>query len=227
MIPKMEFPRPDRQRGDWLNLNGQWEFKLLPDGVGSDAPEGFDRQITVPFSWVSPLSGVAENVKGVGWYRRTVSFPVRGRLFLCFGAVDYISDVYVNGKHLCHHQGGYNPFEMEVTEIWQDGENEIVVRAEDDQKENQTYGKQGYGEIQGIWQTVWLENRGPEYIDSFRFYTKISGDVTLRVKACAADGAKVTAVFDGKEFSGAVENGGAEIAMHFDDTRLWSPECPE
>ena len=227
MIPKMEFPRPDRQRGDWLNLNGQWEFKLLPDGVGSDAPEGFDRQITVPFSWVSPLSGVAENVKGVGWYRRTVSFPVRGRLFLCFGAVDYISDVYVNGRHLCHHQGGYNPFEMEVTEIWQDGENEIVVRAEDDQKENQTYGKQGYGEIQGIWQTVWLENRGPEYIDSFRFYTKISGDVTLRVKACAADGAKVTAIFDGKEFSGAVENGGAEIAMHFDDTRLWSPECPE
>ena len=116
-----------------MNLNGQWEFKLLPDGVGSDAPEGFDRQITVPFSWVSPLSGVAENVKGVGWYRRTVSFPVRGRLFLCFGAVDYISDVYVNGRHLCHHQGGYNPFEMEVTEIWQDGENEIVVRAEDDQ----------------------------------------------------------------------------------------------
>ena len=51
--------------------------------------------------------------------------------------------------------------------------------------------------------------------------------MTLRVKACAADGAKVTAVFDGKEFSGAVENGGAEIAMHFDDTRLWSPECPE
>ncbi len=47
MIPKMEFPRPDRQRGDWLNLNGQWEFKLLPDGVGSDAPEGFDRVFRV------------------------------------------------------------------------------------------------------------------------------------------------------------------------------------
>ena len=65
MIPKMEFPRPDRQRGDWLNLNGQWEFKLLPDGVGSDAPEGFDRQITVPFSWVSPLSGMAPAGKSI------------------------------------------------------------------------------------------------------------------------------------------------------------------
>ena len=64
MIPKPEFPRPDRERKDWLNLNGEWDFKLLPDGVGEDCAENFDRKIQVPFSWVSPLSGVGENVKG-------------------------------------------------------------------------------------------------------------------------------------------------------------------
>ena len=153
MIPKMEFPRPDRQRGDWLNLNGQWEFKLLPDGVGSDAPEGFDRQITVPFSWVSPLSGVAENVKGVGWYRRTVSFPVRGRLFLCFGAVDYIAKVYVNGKYVGAHKGGYNPFSFDITDYIVIGKNRINVTVTDPSNTgDQCRGKQTLNGT-GIWYT--------------------------------------------------------------------------
>ena len=227
MIPKMEFPRPDRQRADWMNLNGQWDFKLLEDGIGVDSPEGFDSEITVPFSWVSPLSGIGKNAKGVGWYRRNAAFEAKGKTFLCFGAVDYICDVYVNGNHVCHHQGGYNQFDVDVTGVWHAGDNEIIVRAEDYRRETQTYGKQGYGEIQGIWQTVWLENRGNEYIDSFRFVTKINGDVTLTVKADAADGAEVKACFDGKEFTGTVENGSAVVDMHFDEPRLWSPDTPE
>ena len=118
MIPKHEFPRPDRERASWLNLNGEWEFKLLPHGKGEDTPEGFDRKITVPYSWVCPLSGVEEDVPGVGWYRRTVSFKKKGRLFLCFGGVDYIADVYVNGQFAARHQGGYNEFDIDVSDFW-------------------------------------------------------------------------------------------------------------
>ncbi len=227
MIPRPEFPRPDRERKNWLNLNGEWDFRLVPEGADESALEGFDKKIIVPFSWVSPLSGVGENAKGIGWYRRYASFPVNGRLFLCFGAVDYLADVYVNGKLLCHHQGGYNPFEIDVTEVWHEGDNEIVVRAEDFRNETQTYGKQGYGEIQGIWQTVWLENRGESFIDAFRFVTKITGDVTLTVKASAKDGETVTAAFGGQTFSAEVQDGKAVIDMHFDEPRLWSPDTPE
>ena len=226
MIPKPEFPRPDRERKNWMNLNGQWDFRLVPEGVDENSLEGFDRKITVPFSWVSPLSGIGENVKGVGWYRRFVNFPAGERLFLCFGAVDYIADVYVNGQHVCRHQGGYNQFDIDVTSVWHEGDNEIVVRAEDYRNETQTYGKQGYGDIQGIWQTVWLENRGASYIDFFRTVTKISGDVIITANVCAPDGETVAACFDGQTVSAAVQDQKAVIEIHLDQPRLWSPETP-
>ncbi len=226
MIPKPEFPRPDRERKTWLNLNGEWDFRLVPEGADENSLEGFDRKIIVPFSWVSPLSGIGENEKGIGWYRRFASFKAEGRVFLCFGAVDYIADIYVNGTHVCHHQGGYNQFDIDVTNVWHEGENEIVVRAEDFRDETQTYGKQGYGDIQGIWQTVWLEERGASYIDSFRTVTKITGDVTITAKVCAPDGETVTASFDGKTFTGEVRDNQAVIGLKIDSPRLWSPDMP-
>ena len=140
-IPKPEFPRPEKRRENWMNLNGSWEFALFAAG-NEDAEKSFaaeratyDRTIQVPFSWVCPLSGVQENTPGIGWYRRTVTYASQGRLFLCFGAVDYKADVYVNGVHAGHHQGGYSYFEMEVTELWKAGENTVEVRAEDYQCE--------------------------------------------------------------------------------------------
>ena len=78
-IPKPEFPRPEKRRENWLNLNGQWDFRLFPAGA-EEAEKSFaanrsayDREIAVPFSWVCPLSGVEEDVAGIGWYRRAVS----------------------------------------------------------------------------------------------------------------------------------------------------------
>ena len=99
-IPKPEFPRPEKRRESWLNLNGSWEFQLFAQGTEEQEKNiasrrtQYDRTIQVPFSWVCPLSGVQENVAGIGWYRRTVEFAPKGRLFLCFGAVDYKADVY-------------------------------------------------------------------------------------------------------------------------------------
>ncbi|MGI6240159.1 MAG: glycoside hydrolase family 2 protein [Christensenellales bacterium] len=227
MIPKPEFPRPDRRRADWKNLNGTWDFKLLTAAGAGDEPGGYDRAITVPFSWASPLSGVGENCAGIGWYQRTTEFSASGRIFLCFGAVDYLCDVYVNDAHVRAHRGGYTQFDIDVTDVWRAGENEIVVRAEDFRRETQTYGKQGYGDIQGIWQTVWLEARGEAYIEKFRFETKCDGRVTLTAHAAAADGAVVTAAFEDRVFTGKIENGVAMIEMEFDAPRLWSPDDPQ
>ena len=90
-IPKPTHPSPDRMRLKWLNLNGEWDFSF-------DGPL-LDRQITVPFSWVSPLSGISEDRKGSAYYRKSVYYPLKGnRLFLIFGAVDYACEVYINGK---------------------------------------------------------------------------------------------------------------------------------
>jgi len=229
-IPKPEFPRPEKERLSWLNLNGSWDFALFP--AGSEEKEAafdrksYDREIVVPYSWVSPLSGVQENVAGIGWYRRSVNFAPKGRLFLCFGAVDYFADVYVNGQKACCHEGGYGYFEAEVTALWQEGGNTIEVRAEDYRRDTQLYGKQGYGEIQGIWQTVWLEDRPQAYIQDFRIVTKINGQVDITVQADAPDGACVIACFDGQEFCAKVEGGKAALSHCFAEPKLWSPDSP-
>ena len=136
-IPKPEFPRPEKQRIDWLNLNGEWDFKLFPEGdeaqekIFAASRQDYDKTIVVPFTWTCPLSKVEEDVAGIGWYRRSVRFAPKGRVFLCFGAVDYRADVYVNGVRVGGHQGGYSYFELDVTAVWQDGDNLVEVRAED------------------------------------------------------------------------------------------------
>ena len=231
-IPKPEFPRPEKQRESWKNLNGQWEFKLFP--TGEEAAEkafrenrgDYDRRITVPFSWVCPLSGVEENVAGVGWYRRTTVHPKKERLFLCIGAADYLTDVFVNGAHVGTHQGGYTCFEFEVTDLWRDGENTIEVRCEDYRRETQLYGKQGYGDIQGIWQTVWLEDRPQAFIRDWQVETKLTGDVTFRVQADAPDGAIVDAQFAGQSCKAELQAGEAVIRLRVLDPKLWSPDSP-
>ena len=231
-IPKPEFPRPDRTRGRWLNLNGEWDFRLFPAGEEEAekrfAPSraDYDRRITVPFSWTCPLSGVRENVAGVGWYRREAAFEPRGRLFLCFGGVDYTADVYVNGAPAGRHAGCYGGFELEVTDLWKPGRNVIEVRAEDYRRGTQFYGKQGYGDIQGIWQTVWLEDRPQNYIERFHIRPSLSGEVKVHVWAQAPDGETVSARFDGGCWQGAVKGSEADITISLEKPRLWSPEDP-
>lgn len=231
-IPKPEFPRHEKERKNWLNLNGTWDFQLFKAGQEQDetlfaqSRTCFDRSIQVPFSWVSPLSGVQENAAGIGWYRREVVFETKERVFLCFGAVDYKADVYVNGTQAGSHQGGYSYFELEVTDLWKQGANVIEVRAEDYRCETQLYGKQGYGEIQGIWQTVWLEERPNAYIKDWRTVTHLDGTVEMKVQADAPDGSRICACFDGKQWEAEVKDGQSEIVIRLDQPRLWSPDDP-
>ena len=216
-IPRAEHPRPDFMREDWHNLNGTWLFDF--DDGGLTEKSELRRSITVPFSWTSPLSGIAENRVGAAWYAKEVCWQPRrrsDRIWLCFMAVDYRCDVYVNEVKIGSHTGGYDVFSFDVTDIWKEGANRIAVRAQDDDAENQPRGKQGYGETRGIWQTVYLEARPARFIESIRFTTTIDGLVVADVKAAGGE----DPVLD----FGPGARGGARLIVS--NPRLWSPDDP-
>jgi beta-galactosidase/beta-glucuronidase len=175
-IPRSEYPRPQFVRQDWLCLNGEWEFEI------DTADSGMDRgllqrpltgKITVPFCPESTLSGIGNtDFLNVVWYRRRVTIPKEwtGRdVLLHFQAVDYDSTVWINGREIRRHRGGFTPFTCELKHIPEavpGQEIEIVLRARDFAndpkargKQSQRYGNHGclYTRTTGIWQTVWLE----------------------------------------------------------------------
>ncbi|MBR2950314.1 MAG: hypothetical protein IKC46_10680 [Lachnospiraceae bacterium] len=220
-VRKTSFPQPDIARSEWLNLNGTWDFSL--------DEKTYAGTIEVPYPWGSPLSGVNEEKDGTGYYRKTVSWnPLNERIWLVFGAVDYTCEVRVNGTVMGTHKGGYNRFEFDVTDCWnRDGENTIEVDATDLSADSQTYGKQGYGNARGIWQTVWMESRPAAYIDSFFVKTKLDGTVTYDITCKnAADGTFVTAAFADCSASAPVIDNKAQITFTVADPKWWSPEEP-
>ncbi len=170
-IPLPEHPRPDFERADFVNLNGRWNFTFDAAKAAGDVA-GFDKKILVPFPWGSKLSEV-ENEADVAWYGRKISVPSdwKGkRVFLVVGASDFETTASIDGVELGTHRGGYTPFEFEITDMASfGGENTIVMKVDDTKDDTHLYGKQGYGDARGIWQTVYLEARGKEYIRNVKF----------------------------------------------------------
>jgi len=191
-LPRPEYPRPQFRRPDWTNLNGEWRFAFDDDDAGlaqgwhSVSAENlrsdrspFDQSITVPFCYQSKLSGIGDtSFHDVVWYARTFDRTPGEHLLLHFGAVDYRASVWVNGTQVASHEGGHTPFCADVTPVLGEGENVIVVRAEDQSRDatiprGKQYWKEEsegifYTRTTGIWQTVWLEPVGPTRIDSLR-----------------------------------------------------------
>jgi len=170
VIPLAEHPRPDFQRQEWQNLNGTWQFQFDPGDVGgtrgwpqSGLPKA--RAIVVPFPWGSPLSGVPDS-GDIGWYARTIEVPAawsRGgrRVFCVVGAADWRTTAWLDGHPLGTHDGGYIPFEFELTTYIKPGRKQLLVlRIDDAPRPFKLEGKQGYGNARGIWQTPYLEARG-------------------------------------------------------------------
>jgi beta-galactosidase/beta-glucuronidase len=186
-IPRPEFPRPDFERSEWLNLNGEWEFEFDDDNKGEaegwqyETGRSFSKKITVPYCYQSRMSGINDDgLHEIMWYRRTFDLPENfngKRVLLNFGAVDYCANVWINGIHVGSHKGGYVPFKLEITNFLKQKDNVLVVKAEDRYDTVQPRGKQywkqkpdrcWYVANSGIWQTVWLEAVGEIYIDKIR-----------------------------------------------------------
>ncbi|PZG39776.1 hypothetical protein C1I98_23235 [Spongiactinospora gelatinilytica] len=171
--PLPEYPRPQLARSSWRSLNGVWQFAAA--GPGEAPPFGRDlaERIVVPYPVESLLSGLQRHEERM-FYRRTFTVPrdwkVRGksgdRLLLHLDAVDWESIVYVNGKQVGTHKGGYDRFTVDVTDaLRRHGAQELVVAVYDPTDQGrQPLGKQRlnpggimYTPASGIWQPVWME----------------------------------------------------------------------
>ncbi len=182
-------PRPQLQRAEWISLDGPWEFSIDAAAKLSNPREvAWDASIVVPFAPETAASGIGNTgFYCAAWYRRSFERPnlkAGERLVLHFGAVDYTATVWVNEVKVCEHEGGYTPFSVELTDVLRgEGNQEIVVRAEDDPADlEKPRGKQDwklephsiwYQRTTGIWQTVWLEVLPAVFIDSIRTYSSL------------------------------------------------------
>jgi len=176
-IPLSEHPRPDFQRAQWQNLNGTWDFAFDASDIGlqedwATGGTAFNKTILVPFPWGSNLSGVNDEAD-IGWYHREIQVDQswKGRrVFLTVGASDWETSIWLDGTFLGKHQGGYVPFSFELTDFIRYGEaQKLVIRVDDARRDFTLYGKQGYGNARGIWQTIYLEARGNDYLDALHF----------------------------------------------------------
>ena len=177
-IPRLEHPRPQFFRDNWINLNGQWTYTFDFGCSGMDAgrelykSQGFDNEITVPFCPESELSGVGhKDFIPAMWYQRTMTIPDYWdgkRVLLHFGAVDYECEVFIDGTSMGTHFGGSVSFSFDISRhVTAGSTHHLVVRVKDDTRDpNQPVGKQSpfynsyncrYTRTTGIWQTVWLE----------------------------------------------------------------------
>ncbi|MBQ6118426.1 MAG: glycoside hydrolase family 2, partial [Clostridia bacterium] len=234
-LPLNDYPRPQMRRDSFLNLNGLWDYAILPKEETLTAYQG---KIVVPFSPEALLSGVNRTVTPDDclYYRRTFAYHKTGdRALLHFGAVDYECRVTLNGTEVGGHKGGYYPFTFDVTEVIREGENELRVSVTDPSETgSQASGKQTskrgqiwYTPQSGIWQTVWLEEVPDNYIVSVKLTPDIDTDVLQAEVTLSGEKTPVTfTVLEQGVKKTAVTTSGRSASIKLSDYRLWSPEDP-
>lgn len=240
--PLPEYPRPQMVRDNWRNLNGQWNYAILDKG--KSMPTSFDGQITVPFPVESYLSGVTKAVGAAKelWYNKEIQVTNterKGKVLLHFGAVDWEAEVFVNGKSVGMHQGGYDPFSFDITSFLTKGTaQKIAVRVWDpSDKGPQPRGKQvneprsiWYTPVSGIWQTVWLEFVPQSYISGIKTTPDWkNGSFDLEVNAINPDPSvtlKVVAFDKGTKVAENTGKAGTVTALKIPNPNSWSLENP-
>ncbi|RPJ40961.1 MAG: hypothetical protein EHM21_13855, partial [Chloroflexi bacterium] len=250
-LPRPEYPRPQFQRAAWVNLNGTWTFTYdpgksgMPRGLQNAA--GFDSQIIVPFCPESVLSGVGNtDFIEMMWYHRPLTIPGEWqdqRVILHFGAVDYESEVFIDGKPVGRHWGGTSSFSYDITSYVTPGQtHNLVLYVRDEVRSgNQPSGKQSeryashdcsYTRTTGIWQTVWMEAVDPHGVQSAYIVPDLDGSrliVTptfyavkrgLTFRATLKEGSKTVSMATVQAVSGV------PVILPVSHPKTWSPESP-
>lgn len=178
-----EYPRPQMKRDNFFSLNGVWKLN--------------GRDIVVPYPPQSRLSKYDGEIGDNLVYELNCIVPdlmndkeclANGRVVLHFDAVDQKAEIVVNGNVVGTHEGGYLPFEFDITEVIRIGEiNHFLVNVEDSLSPIYPYGKQRknrggmwYTPVSGIWKNVWIECVPQKYIREIKLTPDLEGvDIEL------------------------------------------------
>ncbi|MBP8855305.1 MAG: glycoside hydrolase family 2 [Oscillospiraceae bacterium] len=237
--PLPEYPRPQLQRESWQSLNGVWSYAVRSKEIAM--PRVADGEIVVPFSPECVLSGAAKapTSEETLWYwcEFYAKTDCDKRLLLHFGAVDQCCTVYLNGKEIGAHAGGYLPFSIEILDTSiQNGINKLCVAVRDEgDGPLYAYGKQRknrggiwYTPQSGIWQSVWLESVPREYIQNVKLTPlydegKIHFTIQADFKAAPLFTVKI---FDGEKCVATEETKHTSFAIAIEKYKSWSPDSP-
>ena len=249
--PRPEYPRPQFERAEWVNLNGTWSYSFDFGRTGAQKgwskATSFDGKITVPFCPESSLSGVKHTdfINSI-WYQRTLNIPAAWdgkQVMINFGAVDYEAHVFIDGQLVRLHNGTGSSFSCDITKYVQPGHSHnLVVQVNDNLRDGkQPGGKQCfdlnsggcmYTRVTGIWQTVWMEAVDKEGLKSVFATPDIDQkQLVIRPQFYAENAANklVVTLYDGNKAVAKTSvtcGDNSVVVLPVKNMKLWSPESP-